>query len=575
MNLDHVFKKPNQHRRILNARKSEVPEGMLCRCNKCGKAIFAEEVRNGDYICPKCQGYFRLNAQERIRRIADEGTFEEWDADLVGENPLNYPGYEEKIAASRVKSGLKEAVVTGICKIYGQQTVLGVMDGRFMMASMGQAVGEKITRAIERATKERFPVILFCCSGGARMQEGIFSLMQMAKTSAAIRRHHDAGLLYLSVLTDPTTGGVTASFAMEGDLILAEPKALIGFAGPRVIEQTIGQKLPKGFQSSEFLVEHGFVDQIVERKDLKQRLGFLLQVHCRKEEDEKNNPENPEQTIESQKQGLKERVKTSKTATLKSAWDRVLSARKKNRPTGKDYLEHLFPDFQELHGDRLFADDRALIGGIATFGGIPVTVLVQEKGTSTKESISHNFGMCSPEGYRKALRLMKQAEKFHRPVICLVDTPGAFCGIEAEERGQGEAIAGNLLELAGLKTPVLSVLIGEGGSGGALALAVANEVWMLENAIYSVLSPEGFASILWKDGKKAPKAAQCMKLTAKDLKGYGIVERIFEEPEIYTRETMTAVTEPLAEKIGEFLKNYGKMSGEELAEQRYERFRKM
>ena len=170
---------------------------------------------------------------------------------------------------------------------------------------------------------------------------------------------------------------------------------------------------------------------------------------------------------------------------------------------------------------------------------------------------------------------MKQAEKFHRPVICLVDTPGAFCGIEAEERGQGEAIARNLLELAGLKTPVLSVLIGEGGSGGALALAVANEVWMLENAIYSVLSPEGFASILWKDGKKAPKAAQCMKLTAKDLKGYGIVKRIFEEPEIYTRETMTAVTVPLAEKIGEFLKNYGKMSGEELAEQRYERFRKM
>ena len=161
MNLDHVFKKPNQHRRILNARKPEVPEGMLCRCNKCGKAIFAEEVRNGDYICPKCQGYFRLNAQERIRRISDEGTFEEWDADLIGGNPLNYPGYEEKIAASRVKSGQKEAVVTGSCKICGKQAVLGVMDGRFMMASMGQAVGEKITRAIERATKERFPVILF------------------------------------------------------------------------------------------------------------------------------------------------------------------------------------------------------------------------------------------------------------------------------------------------------------------------------------------------------------------------------------------------------------------------------
>ena len=201
-----------------------------------------------------------------------------------------------------------------------------------------------------------------------------------------------------------------------------------------------------------------------------------------------------------------------------SAWERVQLSRRKDRPTGSDYIKRLFTDFIELHGDRCYKDDKAIIGGIAKFQGIPVTVIAQEKGRTTKENIECNFGMPFPEGYRKALRLMKQAEKFGRPIICLVDTPGAFCGLEAEERGQGEAIARNLFEMSGLKVPVLSIVIGEGGSGGALAVAVADEVWMLENSVYSILSPEGFASILWKDSKKAKEAAEVMRLTAEDLK---------------------------------------------------------
>ena len=562
MKLQNMFKKNRKSYIPLKSERPEVPEGLLKKCNKCGAAILTEEVKSAGYICPKCQGYFRVHAYERIRMTVDEDSFEEWEKDMEFVNPLEFKGYEEKVKSLKEKTGLSEAVVTGKASIEGNPAVIAVCDGRFLMASMGQVVGEKITRAVERATKEQLPVIIFACSGGARMQEGIVSLMQMAKTAAALKRHSDAGLLYVSVLTDPTTGGVTASFAMLGDVILAEPKALIGFAGPRVIEQTIGEKLPKGFQRSEFLLEHGFIDRIVERKEMRTVLGNILQMHHTAQ-----NPviQKPVQTVEKERQSVQE----------KDAWERVTISRKNDRPVGQDYIRTLFSDFLEFHGDRCYGDDPAIIGGIARFAGIPVTVIAQAKGKSTKENVAHHFGMPSPEGYRKALRLMKQAEKFKRPILLFVDTPGAFCGIEAEERGQGEAIARNLFEMSSMKVPVLSVVIGEGGSGGALALAVADEVWMLENAIYSVLSPEGFASILWKDSKRASEAAAVMKLTAADLKKLGVIEAVIAEPEVYTEETMQSVVFVLQKKITEFLDTHCNFSPEELAVQRYERFRKM
>ena len=569
-------------------RRPEAPEGLLKKCNKCGAAILSEEVINGAYICPKCHGYFRVPAYKRIEMIADEGSFEEWDMDLDGmdgpPDPLQFKGYSEKIKKLREQTGLKEAVVTGRVKINGKQAVIGVCDGRFMMASMGYAVGEKITRAVERATNENLPVILFTCSGGARMQEGIISLMQMEKTSAALKRHSDAGLLYVTVLTDPTTGGVTASFAMLGDIIIAEPQALIGFAGPRVIEQTIGEKLPEGFQRAEFLLEHGFVDQIVKRENMKPVLGRILKMHdhvhpdCRKGKEIRKS----DRTEPVQKAGMTEKKAGKKAAEQEpwsekslTAWERVCRSRSKERPVGKDYIDILFEDFVELHGDRYYRDDPAIIGGIAYFQGICVTVIAQAKGRTTKENLERNFAMPSPEGYRKARRLMKQAEKFHRPVINFVDTPGAFCGMEAEERGQGEAIARNLFELSGLKVPVLSVVIGEGGSGGALALAVADEVWMLENSVYSVLSPEGFASILWKDSSRSAEAAKMMKLTAADLKKLGVIERVFPEPQNFSVLTMKPTAELLRAGLAEFLTKYQKLETKDLLEGRYERFRKL
>ena len=566
--LKEMFKKTGHIHLPGKLAEPSVPEGLWIKCPKCGETLYKDDVVGNHYVCYRCGGYFRVRARNRIRMVADPKSFEEWDRGLETPNPLHYEGYQEKIAGLKEKTKLDEAVVTGKIRINGEEAVIGICDVRFLMGSMGYVVGEKLTRAIEKATELRLPLILFTASGGARMQEGIVSLMQMAKTSAALRRHSDAGLLYITILTDPTTGGVTASFAMLGDIILAEPGALVGFAGPRVIEQTIGQKLPKGFQSSEFLLEHGIIDGIVERMELKDTLYHLICLH------KEAVPGHPEQSLDASEE-LYDKKSGDKKKRPANAWEKVQAARSAERPTSLDYIEHLFDGFMELHGDRAFRDDGSIVGGIASFHGLPVTVIGQQKGKNTKENISRNFGMPYPEGYRKAQRLMKQAEKFGRPIICFVDTPGAFCGMEAEERGQGEAIARSLLEMSGLKVPILSIVIGEGGSGGALALAVGNEVWMLENSTYSILSPEGFASILWKDSSRAEEAAGKMRLTADDLKDLGIIEQVIEEEEPVTAESLPEVARRMDVRIEEFMEKYGKMSGEELVRQRYDRFRNM
>lgn len=626
--IDTKYKKASEEKEeAVYEGQPNIPQGLWRKCNKCGRPIYTEDVKNNFYICPKCDGYFRVHAYRRIEMTVDSGSFEEWDREMEFVNPLNFPGYEKKVQAVREKSNLNEAVVTGRGTIHGQKTAVAVCDSRFLMSSMGHNVGEKIARAVERATALKLPMIIFACSGGARMQEGLVSLMQMEKTSAALKRHSDAGLLYISVLTEPTTGGVTASFAMLGDIIIAEPKALIGFAGQRVIEQTIRQKLPEGFQRAEFQLEHGFVDLIVERPDMKDTLSSILRLHANrngwnykgegrragegscgaalKEKSQKDacaagfsggQPATAHRTAGGNAAGASEaeilaaveKTFERKSAVIKrtpkeefeeianrqlSAWDTVLISRSEDRLISSDYINELFDGFIEFHGDRYFGDDGAIIGGIASWHGMPVTVIAQEKGKSTKENLKRNFGMPAPEGYRKALRLMKQAEKFGRPIICFVDTPGAFPGIEAEERGQGEAIARSLFEASNLTVPALAIVVGEGGSGGALAMAVGNEVWMMENAVYSVLSPEGFAAILWKDGKKASDAAKVMKMTAKDLYELGLIECIIPEPEPATKANLEEICRALDWKLEEFFLRFRDMTREEAVSQRYDRFR--
>lgn len=601
MRLKTRIKKQRSGYVTIKIPKPDVPKGLFGKCKKCGQMVLSEEVRENGYICPKCGGYVRMHAKRRIKMLVDKGTFEPWFEGLEISNPLGDKEYEKKLLEVKEKTKLEEAVITGKALINGSEVALAVMDGRFLMASMGEIVGEKITRTVEKATEENLPLVIVACSGGARMQEGIISLMQMAKTSAALKRHSESGNLYISVLTDPTTGGVTASFAMLGDIIMAEPDALIGFAGPRVIEQTIGQKLPKGFQKSEFLLEHGFIDLIVERQNLKNKLSEIIKLHYPKKSSEENykvidekdlqklNEESNEIKVDrnwqrenseddSEKSPVNDGNCEGENKTFQNnltPWEKVQISRENKRPTGLDYIEKLVENFTELHGDRYFGDDSAIVGGIGTVNNKPVTVIAQVKGHNTKENISRNFGMPSPEGYRKALRLMKEAEKFHRPIICFVDTPGAFCGLEAEERGQGEAIARNLFEMSAIKVPILSIFVGEGGSGGALAMAVANEVWMLENSVYSILSPEGYASILWKDGKKADKAAEAMKMTADDLKQLNVIEKIFKEPVDYNVTTLEFVTDRLKTEIDQFLISKSHLSEKEIVNERYNRFRRM
>ena len=538
-------------------------ENEIIDCKGCEFQAIKNEWRKHLYACPKCGKYKNIAARVRIKYVCDEDSFREFGRWIKGYNPLDFPEYDKKLSDMEKKTDMPEAVVTGTCRIGGYKAVICVMDSRFMMASMGMAVGEKITRAVEYATKKKLPLVIFSASGGARMQEGMLSLMQMAKTSAAIGKLRETGGLFISVMTNPTTGGVTASFASLGDVQIAEPGALIGFAGSRVISQTIGEKLPEGFQSAEFLYEHGLLDGVVPRAELKGYITRLISLHQKGKRSQ----------LASDKNELAGKIEEELAS--RSADERVLIARNEARPTGRDYIDRLISDFCEFGGDRLHAEDVSIVCGVGRFHGISVVVIAQERGKSLDEKISHRFGMPNPEGYRKAERLMKHADRFGLPIITFVDTPGAYPGKEAEENGQGSAIAHCLLTLSRLRVPVVNVFVGEGGSGGALAIGFGDCMIMLENSVFSILSPEGFASILYKDSSRWKEACENMKMTAAELKEMGICDCVIKEDGEGAHEKSEPVFKRLDEAIAGNLGRLMKLSGEDIIKQRYRRLRKV
>jgi acetyl-CoA carboxylase carboxyl transferase alpha subunit len=430
-----------------------------------------------------------------------------------------------------------------------------VLDFGFLGGSMGSAVGEAVARAAEAALATRTPLVVVAASGGARMQEGCLSLMQMAKTSQALRRLSTSGVLSICVLTDPTFGGVTASFATLADILIAERGSRIGFAGPRVIACATRERLPEGFQTAEYLFSRGLVDRVEPREGLRPLLIRILAL------------------VRPCVVGFRSQAAEPNPSHARSAWDTVRLARDTARPTTLDYIGQLCDDFVELHGDRRHGDDPAVVGGMGSIDGLRTVLIGHQKGHDTQERVARNFGMPHPEGYRKALRLMRFAERQGLPVVTFVDTQGAAPGIGAEERGQAWAIADCIAGMSDLGVPVVTTITGEGGSGGALALAVANHVLMMENACYSVISPESCSTILHGDASHGAAMAESLRITASELIRLGVVDAVVPEPDGGAHTAPAEAAANLRTAVLGALESLRGLDADELRKHRFERFR--
>lgn len=539
---------------------------MWIKCEKCGRLVYYKDYKDNNYICPRCNHCFIMTPKQRFDLLFDNNNWEKINLPIVSDDPLNFTdrlSYKDRLVEARAETGCQDAVTSADGVIGGIPTTVCVLNGDFMMGSMGRAAGDGIIASIEHAVELKQPFIIVTCSGGARMQENILSLMQMARTTVAVNKLHLNKIPYIVLLTDPTFGGVTASFAMLGDIHIAESDARIGFAGRRVIEQNIREKLPSNFQTADYLYEHGMIDMVVNRVDLKSRLEKILSVLTKQTKEPKAiDVKTPHSDHAKKSRGMGESI----------AYDKVLLARNENRPHFLDYIEGMVDDWTYLAGDRLFAEDPAMCSGIGFWRGIPAVIFGQEKGHNIESRQKHRFGMPNPDGYRKAQRMMRLGEKFELPVISLFDTAGAFAGREGEERGQSQAVASSIATGLSIKTPYVCVNVGEGGSGGAIAIGTGDRVLMLENAIYSVIAPESCASILWKDNKFKSVAATAMKLTARDMAQMGVIDEIIEEPAGGAHTDWQTTMEMLSKTVAKHIKELQEIPTSELYSRRAEKF---
>jgi acyl-CoA carboxylase subunit beta len=539
-------------------------EGDWLVCQRCRHMLYRRRHLRSLRVCKECGAHERLNAAQRIEQLFDERSITPVPVASTQDDPLEFVDrrpFVDRLAQARLDTGAPSAVRVVRGRIEGHPVAAAVMDFNFLGGSLGVAEGEAVVTAAEIALADRIPLLLVTASGGARMQEGVLSLMQMAKTSAAMARLDRAGVLTMTLVTDPTYGGVAASFASLADIMLAEPGARMGFAGPRVVEQTIRQQLPVGFQTAEFLLEHGLVDGVWTRAELRATLGVLLAAA------EPADPawgEGATDPVLSDPDPLDRRPAGAVVAT----------ARDRRRPTTLDHVGYWLDDFVELHGDRAGADCPAIVGGIGRLDGLPVLLIGHQKGHTTGELVARRFGMPSPAGYRKAARLMRLAGKLGLPVVTIVDTPGGYPGAEAEQAGQSGAIAENLRLMATLPVPVVTVLTGEGGSGGALALAVSDRLLMCANAFYSVISPEGCAAILWRSAEQMHAAAEELRIDAWWLVRGGVADGVIPEPNGGAHLDPEATSENVRQAVVCALRDLRTRTADELIAARIRRLRR-
>nr|AFU65907.1 DacP3 [Dactylosporangium sp. SC14051] len=551
----------------------EGPDWTLCPA--CRALIFDPRLRRNLWVCPDCARHLPMTAQRRLATLFDPGSVRQADIAVADTDPLGFTDalpYPRRREDARRRTGLTEAAVVVSGTVEGAPVVAAVMDFRFMGGSMGAAVGDLVAGAADLALCERTPLLLVTCSGGARMQEGAVSLMQLARTSEAMGRLDAAGILTVSLVTDPTFGGVAASFATLADVIIAEPGARLGFAGPRVIEQTIRRPLPAGFQTAEFLHGRGLIDLVCPRGRLRPTLRRVLALGGPPSARRNPRPVEPAGTAPPGDAGGL--VTDPADLPERDPWHSVRLARDIARPGVADFAARAFADVQELHGDRLSKDCPAIFGGLARLGRTTVLLLGTRKGHTAAELAAHDFGMASPAGYRKVARLLRLAAKLGVPVVALVDTPGAYPGVEAEQDGQAYAIADCLRLMAGLPVPVVTVIAGEGGSGGALALSVADRVLMFADAVYCVISPEGCAAILWNSAAQAPRAAAAMRVGARDLLRLGVVDAVIPEPPGGTQADHQAAADLLRDAVTRQLAELSHIPRADLPGLRADRFRR-
>ena len=529
-------------------------------CLVCGIVLVDSPLYELFKVCPGCDFHYGLSARDRIQCLVDPGSFKEINRSIVSKGPASTPLeslYNAKISADQKRTGLYEAIVTGVCSIGGSSTTLIALDFGFMGGSISSVVGEKIALAFEYAAKRKLPLVAVLTSGGARVHEGLLSLLQMGKITVSAKRFSEKRLPLISVLANPTTGQAFASLANLADITVAEPGAIIGFSTARTIKESEIKSTQQSIHNAESQLSHGMIDAIVARPKLNETLAALLDLT------------NPEFRL-----SYRKKTKRNQTPLPKQrAWQSVGLARHTKRPTAVDYINRIVLNFFELKGDRSTGEDPAILGGLGHLGGQTVMIIGQEREGQNSDEV--NDGMTSPAGFRKAVRLMRVAEKFEIPVITLIDTPGPNQGDQSERQGLGNSIALTMSVMASLNVPTIAAIIGQGGSEGALPLAIADRVLMMQNAIYTIMAPEEAATLMFDKSTTNEEAAESLRLTATDCLELNIIDEIVGEPISAAHESPDAAARQLRRIILNHLTDIGNLSSFRRSRRRYRKFRQI